>query len=87
VEETVWQKVMYGLTMRSYKEVVQQFSDAYGLEKSTTSDHFIEASRRKLEQLMKRQLADVSLTVMLIDGTIVQGPEPGSRHRRGPAGK
>ena len=73
VEETVWQKVMYGLTMRSYKEVVQQFSDAYGLEKSTTSDHFIEASRRKLEELMKRQLADVSLAVMLIDGTMFKG--------------
>ena len=73
VEETVWQKVMYGLTMRNYKEVVQQFSDAYGLEKSTTSDHFIEASRRKLEELMKRELADVSLTVMLIDGTIFKG--------------
>jgi putative transposase len=73
MEETVWQKVMYGLTMRSYKEVVQQFSDAYGLEKSTTSDHFIEASRRKLEELMKRKLTDVSITVMLIDGTIFKG--------------
>ena len=48
IEETVWHKIMHGLTMRSYKEVVQQFADAYGLEKSTTSDHFIEASRRKL---------------------------------------
>ena len=33
IEETVWQKIMYGLTMRSYKEVVQQFAQAYGLEK------------------------------------------------------
>lgn len=73
MEETVWQKVMYGLTMRSYKEVVQQFSDAYGLEKSTTSDHFVEASRRKLEELMKRNLTDISLAVMLIDGTIFKG--------------
>jgi putative transposase len=73
VEETVWQKVMYGLTMRSYKEVVQQFADAYGLEKSTTSEHFVEASRRKLAELMKRSLADVPLAVMLIDGTIFKG--------------
>jgi hypothetical protein len=27
---------MLRLTMRSYKEVVQQFTDAYGLKKSTT---------------------------------------------------
>lgn len=73
VEETVWHKIMHGLTMRSYKEVVQQFSEAYGLEKSTTSEHFIEASRRKLEQVMKRGLGDVALTAMLIDGTIFKG--------------
>lgn len=73
IEETVWHKIMHGLTMRSYKEVVQQFADAYGLEKSTTSDHFIEASRRKLDQLMKRSLADVQLAVIIIDGTIFEG--------------
>ena len=73
IEETVWHKIMHGLTMRSYKEVVQQFADAYGLEKSTTSDHFIEASRRKLEQLMKRSLADIQLVAMVIDGTIFEG--------------
>ena len=73
IEETVWHKIMHGLTMRSYKEVVQQFADAYGLEKSTTSDHFIEASRRKLEQVMKRSLADIPLAVIIVDGTIFQG--------------
>src|SRR5678815_3049914 len=73
IEETVWHKIMHGLTMRSYREVVQQFADAYGPEKSTTSDHFIEASRRKLEQLMKRSLANVQLAVMIIEGTIFQG--------------
>ena len=73
VEETVWQKIMFGLTMRSYKEVVQQFSDAYGLDKSTTSEHFIEASRVKLQQLMTRSLADARLCVMMIDGTIFKG--------------
>jgi hypothetical protein len=70
IEETVWQKIMYGLTMRSYKEVVQQFAEAYGLEKSTTGEHFIEASRAKLKQLMTRSLAQVPLSVILIDGTI-----------------
>lgn len=71
--DTVWQKIMLGLTMRSYKEVVQQFSEAYGLEKTTTSDHFIEASREKLKQLMERSLAGVTITVMMIDGTIFKG--------------
>ena len=73
IEETVWHKIMHGLTMRHYKEVVQQFADAYGLEKSTTSEHFVRASRSKLEQLMKRSLEHVSLTAIVIDGTIFQG--------------
>jgi putative transposase len=71
--ETVWQKIMLGLTMRSYKEVVQQFADAYGLEKSTTCEHFIEASRKKLKELMERSLAGLSIVVMVIDGTIFKG--------------
>src|SRR5438270_4289984 len=42
-EETVWSNVMRGLSTRNYKEVLQQFADAYGLEKSTISEHFIAA--------------------------------------------
>ena len=73
VEETVWHKIMYGLTMRSYKEVVQQFADAYGLEKTTISDQFVAASRRKLHEVMKRTLKDVPLAALLVDGTIFKG--------------
>lgn len=71
--ETVWQKIMLGLTMRSYKEVVQQFADAYGLEKSTTCEHFVQASREKLKQLLERSLRGTSIAVMFIDGTIFKG--------------
>ena len=73
LEESVWHKIMHGLTMRSYKEVVQHFSDAYGVEKSTISEHFVEASRKKLDQLLTRSLANVSICVMMIDGTIFKG--------------
>ncbi len=71
--ETVWQKIMLGLTMRSYKEVVQQFADAYGLEKSTTCEHFVEASRKKLKELMERSLSGLSIAVIVIDGTVFKG--------------
>jgi putative transposase len=70
IAETVWQKILYGLTMRSYKEVVQQFAEAYGLEKSTISEHFVEASRSKLEQLLNRSLEGLALCALIIDGTI-----------------
>jgi putative transposase len=73
LEDTVWQKIMLGLTMRSYKEVVQQFADAYGLEKSTTCEHFVHASRERLKQLMERSLAGLSIVCLFIDGTIFKG--------------
>ena len=73
LSETVWQKIMHGLTMRNYKEVVQQFTEAYGLEKSSISDHFIEASQGKLQQLMTRSLEQVQLCALLVDGTFFKG--------------
>lgn len=72
-EETVWSNIMRGLSMRDYKLVLQQFMDAYGLEKSTVSERFIEASRKKLEELMSRSLAHLQLCALLIDGTIFKG--------------
>ena len=54
--ETVWEKLMLGLSTRKYGEAVRQFTEAYGLEKSAVSEHFIEASRAKLKQMMERRL-------------------------------
>ncbi len=73
LEESIWHKIMHGLTTRNYKEVIQQFSNAYGVDKSTVSEHFIEASRKKLEIVMTRSLAEVAIDVMMIDGTIFKG--------------
>lgn len=73
MEESVWHKIMHGLSTRNYKEVVQQFSDAYGVDRSTVSEHFIEASRKKLEIVTTRSIAELSIDVMMIDGTIFKG--------------
>jgi putative transposase len=72
-EETVWSNIMRGLSMRDYKLVLQQFMDAYGLEKSTISERFVEASRKKLEELMSRSLQHLQICALLIDGTIFKG--------------
>src|ERR1039458_6089615 len=52
--ETVWEKLMLGLSTRKYSQAVREFTEAYGLEKSAVSEHFIEASRAKLKGLMGR---------------------------------
>src|SRR5271165_2907982 len=73
--ETVWEKLMLGLTTRKYGDAVRQFTEAYGLEKSAVSEHFIEASRVKLKQLMERRLEKKKFCALLIDATPFEGQQ------------
>jgi len=69
LQQGVWDKMMRGLSTRNYGAVVKEFSEAYGIEKSAVSEHFIEASREKVKQLMERPLGELRLCAVLIDGT------------------
>src|ERR1700730_6488540 len=69
LEAAVWDKMMRGLSTRNYGPVVKDFASAYGVEKSTVSENFIEASREKLKELLERQLEKLNLCAVLIDGT------------------
>ena len=73
--ETVRDKLMPGLTTRKYGEAVREFTEAYGLEKSAVSEHFIEASRDKLKQLMERRLEKKKFCALLVDATPFQGQQ------------
>jgi transposase-like protein len=73
--ETVWEKLMLGLSTRKYGEAVRQFTEAYGLEKSAVSEHFIEASRAKLKEMMERRLDKARICALLIDATPFAGQQ------------
>jgi putative transposase len=73
--ETVWEKLMLGLSTRRYGQAVRQFSEAYGLEKSAISEHFIEASREKLKGMMERRLDKTRFCALLIDATPFEGQQ------------
>jgi len=73
--ETVWEKLLLGLSTRKYGQAVRQFSEAYGLEKSAISEHFIEASREKLKVMMERRLDKAHLCALLIDATPFEGQQ------------
>ncbi len=73
--ETVWEKLMLGLSTRRYGQAVRQFTEAYGLDKSAVSEHFIEASRVKLKQLMERRLDQRKFCALLIDATPFEGQQ------------
>jgi putative transposase len=69
MEDAVWHKIMHGLTTRRYGEVVRELEQAYGIEKSTVSEHFIEVSRQRLQNLQARSLGEDAFCAMMIDGT------------------
>jgi transposase-like protein len=73
--ETVWEKLMLGLSTRKYGQAIRQFTEAYGLEKSAVSERFIEASRAKLKDLMESRLDKVRLCALLIDATPFEGQQ------------
>lgn len=73
--ETVWEKLMLGLSTRKYGEAVREFREAYGLEKSAISEHFIEASQAKLKQIMERKLDKLNLCALLVDATPFAGQQ------------
>jgi len=69
MEESVWHKIMHGLTTRRYSKIVRELEQAYGIEKSAVSEHFIQASRQRLQQLQQRPLGQHVISAMLLDGT------------------
>lgn len=73
--ETVWEKLMLGLSTRHYGQAVRQFAEAYGLEKSAISEHFIEASRAKLQELLERKLDQIKFCALLLDATPFAGQQ------------
>src|ERR1035437_4155295 len=73
--ETVWEKLMLGLSTRKYGHAIRQFTEAYGVEKSAVSEHVIEASRAKLKDMMERRLEKTQLCALLIDATPFEGQQ------------
>jgi len=69
LEGRVWDTLLRGLSTRNYGAVVKEFQHAYGIEKSAVSEHFIEASREKLRELLERPLGQLRLCAVLLDGT------------------
>jgi hypothetical protein len=53
----LWRQLLRGLSTGNYGPSVRRFAGPCGLEQSAASGHFIEASRRKLRELMEHNLA------------------------------
>lgn len=73
LDAAVWDKLMLGLSTRNYSKAVRTFADAYGIDKSAVSEHFVRVSRRKLRELMERTLDKLQLCTIYLDGIEFKG--------------
>jgi hypothetical protein len=68
MQRRVWERVMRGVSMRSYDPLVRESKPSFGISKSAVSDRFIVASGQRVENLRKRDLSPLRLSALMLDG-------------------
>ncbi len=67
-QRAVREGIVAGLTSRNYHRAVASVLDGYGIEKSSVSREFVQASAAQLKKLCERKLNGLDLVAILIDG-------------------
>ena len=67
-QRAVREGIVAGLTSRNYPRAVQSVLDGYGIQKSSVSREFVQASATQLKKLCEKNLAELDLVAILIDG-------------------
>src|ERR1019366_9538766 len=67
-QRAVREGIMAGLTSRNYQRAVQSVVEGYGIEKSSISREFVQASAAQLRRLCEKKLGELDLVAILIDG-------------------
>ena len=67
-QRAVREGIVAGLTSRNYRRAVQSVVDGYGIEKSSVSREFVQASAAQLQELCEKKLGELDLVAILIDG-------------------
>lgn len=67
-QRAVREGIVAGLTSRNYQRAVHSVLDGYGIQKSSVSREFVQASAAQLKKLCERNLAELDLVAILIDG-------------------
>jgi putative transposase len=67
-QRAVREGIVAGLTSRNYQRAVQSVLEGYGIEKSSVSRQFVQASAAQLKKLCEKKLDGLDLVAILIDG-------------------
>ena len=68
LEDDVKKRIVRRVSTRNYAGVLDDVCDCYGIEKSSVSLRWKEASEKQVRELMERPLGDLNLLAILIDG-------------------
>jgi transposase-like protein len=68
LNETLFRRVLYGISCRDYETAAEAVPGAIGLSSSTVSRQFVAASARRLQELMARDLTDLDIVALFMDG-------------------
>lgn len=72
-QRRVREGLLAGLSTRNYRRAVSSVLEGYGIARSSVSREFIQASAAQLQKLCERNLAELELVAILIDGKQVGG--------------
>ena len=68
IDNSLLLKVLYGLSCRNYNTANDPWINAIGSSKSAVSRHFITESNKTLKEFKKRNLGDLRVLVIFLDG-------------------
>jgi len=66
-------RMLRGVSTRNYAEVIEPFSEGYGVSRSNISRAFARGSEAELEKLLGRRFEGVRFVAIMIDGIEFQG--------------
>lgn len=67
-DELLLRRVLYGLSCRNYEAAAQALPGAIGLSPASISRSFVQASRAQLKAFRERDLSDLDLVAVFLDG-------------------
>jgi putative transposase len=67
-QRAVREGIVAGLTSRNYQRAVHSVLDGYGIQKSSVSREFVRASAAQWKKLCEKNLAELDVVAILIDG-------------------
>ena len=68
LDETLFRRVLCGLATRRYADCAELVPQTFGLSSSNVSRRFVQATARKLAEFQERDLSDLDLVALFIDG-------------------